>query len=178
MNTYIINEWNQLCSIPQNSLGYKITVEHFRTNSDIGITINVEKNNIKMVTLPVQYTTTASVKPYIFSKVETLNIINSFGFDIKYYDTIILNNTEIITLTSVYNLGYSYIQLINIGNNNKIIISKQPINSYDTNKDFIELSSLVDYDNNSFKWMELFINYSIALLLEIDTDKDCNCCGK
>ena len=39
MNTYIINEWNQLCSIPQNSLGYKITVEHFRTNSDIGIGI-------------------------------------------------------------------------------------------------------------------------------------------
>lgn len=176
--TYIINEWNQLSSVPVNSEGFKLTVEHFRITNNIGTTLNIERNNIRLVTLLVDYITTSTVKPYIFSKTEALSIINSFGFNINYYDPIILNDTEIVTLTSVYNLGYRYIQLINVNNINKIIISKQPINSYDTDKDFIELSSLVEYDNNCFKWMELFINYSIALLLEIDTDKDCNCYGK
>ena len=41
--TYIINEWNQLSSVPVNSEGFKLTVEHFRITNNIGTTLNIER---------------------------------------------------------------------------------------------------------------------------------------
>lgn len=178
MNTYIITEWSQLQYVPKNQYDYSINVTKFNTKNQIGTNINIIKENIIVCSILVDYVTinTSDLKPYSYNKSNALSIINSFGFNILFYDDIVLNEEEINILNSVYNLGYSYIQLIEINTINKVVISKQQLNSYSTEDEYLELYSIINYNSNCFKWMEHNLSYSIPLLLNIN-DKGCEICG-
>ena len=175
MKTYIIDDWNQIQYIPENEYSYCLNVIKFNTKNQKGITINIIKDNIIICSLLVDYVTDNkdNFSPYVYNKTNALHIINSFGFNILFYNDIELNEEEINILYGIYKLGYSYIQLINIDTINKVVVSKQQLNSYSTTDEYIDLHTLTNYSSNCFKWMENLISYSIPTLLNI-SDGGCD----
>lgn len=175
MTTYIISDLSQLRYVPKNKDGAEIVLETVRNikkhNNDIFSIIHIKLNNAYIVSLLYNISTEKNdYDLYVYNIEEIVDILNKNGFSIVYQQHIQLNENEETILTSVYNLGYGYIQCGRYGAQEdplQIYISVNPINAYSANQEFVNLYSLCPYGNEDFVWLreEPYNSLSIPLLL-------------
>jgi hypothetical protein len=179
--TYIISNLEQLVYIPMNDLNLTIELETLRyvknyDNATFKV-LHIKLYNSYLVSMPYELLDYSGTDiPYIYNTKEIIDTLNKYGFDVVYQNHIELNENEISILTSVNNLGYNYIQfgtpkdidIINIPNL-YIYVSEQPLNSYDSNENFVSLLDLTNKVTvDDFVWIKEYplTALSISLLLQ------------
>lgn len=174
---HIISSWDQLRFVPTYK-DYQLIVTAY-TKPFVGKTVSVVKqegvsNPTILYTLLVECSFIDNPNIKITSRSDTLNIINSFGFNIEWKNEISLSAKEYDILCSIYKLGYNYLERLENEqqiNNHYIVVTKSILNTYDSNFIPKKLESVcnIPLTREDFKWLESYRSLSIANILGIET---------
>ena len=162
---YLISEWEQLQFVPPvqlDGITYGLCVCSIRYTNCICKTVSIIRSpeSVEKQTLYtfIVETTKFNQNVILMDKQQVLNIINSFGFDINWTNSITLSVKEYDILCSLFRIGYNYVQRTR----------------YSTSRDRTYLAVteniLSTYDSD-FKWIILDDFISIPKILGLNTRK-------
>ena len=181
---HIISDWRQLSNVEDikiNDNYYSLKVCAYNLKDFVGTTVEIIRYKYQhkeeytiLYSFIVDAQKLMNNTIIIADKQLVMSIINSFGFKVEWKNQITLSIKEYDILCSLFKLGYNYIEKITNGqknNNNKnyIAVTKNMLNTYDSNfvpKLLTDVCN-VDITVNDFKWLKSYDTFSIPQILGI-----------
>ena len=180
---YLISEWEQIRYIPNikvNGVTYSLILNCIRDEEYICKTLSIIKSPEKVYS-DTLYTFIVETTKYnenikLLSRQEILNIVNSFGFDIEWTNSIKLSMKEYDILCSLYRLGYNYVQRLRYSQTNNdtyLACTENILSTYDSSFKPKKMQDICNMkiSKNDFMWIETEQYISIPTIIGINVGR-------
>jgi hypothetical protein len=166
-----INNWNQLVSAKADNKDLRILVTNYNSEELVATKIQIVsyKTNDVFLTLFVDYESSTILPPEVLLPEDSIvDLINSYGFNIRISQPEVLNPNVVSILQGLYDAGYRYVYRDYISNTDPIIHHNSVIyasKDIPVRQEGFNITDIPNFIIGEWNWCKPFKTYPIIDLL-------------